>query len=659
MTVSTVISMACINQIKEYAEEKSYDKALALIREQDLSKSYNPQFLKMCADVFLTTKNYEEARKVLLMAHRIAPEGNKVNYSMIRLYLETGENELAEQYFEQYKHNAYDGDEDLCWLKYMFARSRKETGEQLLEALSPLHTADMSDEVCYEFMRIYQFMGDEEKFNQEYSYLFDNFASSEYRQRAEHLKNNKCAEAELYVYPMGSVERDAQVDAEEKELLERDYLRMNPKEPEIMVMADDYDEDGLFFSRSTLDRWSIRKREKAEKRAEKKKAKEEAKRLKEEEREAKAKALEEAAAEKEAKEKERKESVSEEVTDSKELAEETKDEVVSVVEEAEDEVVSAVEEAEDEVVPAVEEAEDEVVPVVEEAEDEVVPSVEEVEDEVVSAVEETEDEVVSAVEEAEDEIVSAVEETEKPSVECSFREDMTEITSDVVTSEPIITSVEGVPGMDGMESMVVDVVDVIQEDEQHFVSTDTIDAIDEEEDIEEDTDKYIQAFDEYDALLKREEEKLAEQFAMEEQLLLQAQSLLQSVESGVDDWNYKKRDNLFKAFEVDEKKNSLKDEQEIKQEVLQESPIDEETSVEVDETTEQKVSMQPQEVETELIQDDSIQESDDINEPQPEIKKEIEEESPKPHIELREHVKAILEIDSTKKEILQKLKEGR
>ena len=656
--------MACINQIKEYAEEKSYDKALALIREQDLSKSYNPQFLKICADVFLNTKHYEEARKVLMMAHRIAPEGNKVNFSIIRLYLETGERDLADEYFQQYEFNAFDGDEDLCWLRYMFARSDKDNGEKMLEAMMPLHTADMSDSLCYEFMRIYQLLGDTEKFEQEYSYLFDNFAESEYKEKAERLKKDQCAAEELYIYPTERIlKRDPQVDAEEKELLERDYLRMNPKEPEIMVMADDYgaDDDMLFFKRSTLDKWSIRKREMAEKRAEKKKAKEEAKRLKEAEREAKAAAMEEAAAQKE--QEEANSAASQQVDDN--VQPEVEETPVETVEEeaVEETPVETVEEeaVEETPVETVEEEAVEEIPVetVEEeaVEETPVETVEEVVEE--TPVETVEEEIVeeTPAETVEEEAVDDVTIVETESVadieRQPFKDEMTEITTEEPLTEEIFASVEGAPGMTPIAHDALDVETVLREADSQLEAMKFEDDVKGEPDEEPVPDKHTQAFDEYDALLKREEEKLAEQFAMEEQLLLQAQSLLQSVESGVDDWNHKKRDNLFEAFDTETKRMTKT----AKSEEIVSAPVDN-----VAEVVKPAIMVTESESETSKVEEKV---ADDTETPvaskveEPVVSSGAVSEEPKPHIELREHIKAVLEIDATKKEILQKLKEGR
>ena len=56
------LSMASVNKIKELAAQREYSLALDIIDSQDLSKSLNPQFLKLCGEVFIKTKRYADAR---------------------------------------------------------------------------------------------------------------------------------------------------------------------------------------------------------------------------------------------------------------------------------------------------------------------------------------------------------------------------------------------------------------------------------------------------------------------------------------------------------------------------------------------------------------------------------------------------------------------
>ncbi|MDE5966332.1 MAG: hypothetical protein K2G89_05825 [Lachnospiraceae bacterium] len=268
--LGTGIRVADINQIKQYAEDKEYEKALVLIRQQDLSKTFNSQFARICGEVLLYTKNYEESRYALINAHKMAPEGNRIDYDLIMLYLETGELALAEKYYEQYVFNAGEEDHDLCWLNYHMARSKHSPAQVLYDALAPMHTPDRSDELAFEFMKIYRLMGDQTRFDEEYQYWKDTFRDSIYKEQIEQLIEIENIEKELYTYPDTSVlKHDAQIDALEESLLEQDYFRMYPKEPEIVLMADDYDaqDDQSYMLKIKMDKWSQKRREKAEKRA--------------------------------------------------------------------------------------------------------------------------------------------------------------------------------------------------------------------------------------------------------------------------------------------------------------------------------------------------------------------------------------------------------
>ena len=46
------LSMTSVNKIKELAEQREYELALDILDSQDLSKSLNPQFLRVCGDIY-------------------------------------------------------------------------------------------------------------------------------------------------------------------------------------------------------------------------------------------------------------------------------------------------------------------------------------------------------------------------------------------------------------------------------------------------------------------------------------------------------------------------------------------------------------------------------------------------------------------------------
>ena len=76
------LSMASVNKIKELANAREYGLALDILDSQDLTKSLNPQFLRLCGEIYIYNKRYKDARHVLLIAHKLAPEAKRIIYTI-------------------------------------------------------------------------------------------------------------------------------------------------------------------------------------------------------------------------------------------------------------------------------------------------------------------------------------------------------------------------------------------------------------------------------------------------------------------------------------------------------------------------------------------------------------------------------------------------
>lgn len=53
------LSMASVNKIKELANSREYSLALELVMHQDLTKSLNPQFLRLCGEIYIKNDRYK------------------------------------------------------------------------------------------------------------------------------------------------------------------------------------------------------------------------------------------------------------------------------------------------------------------------------------------------------------------------------------------------------------------------------------------------------------------------------------------------------------------------------------------------------------------------------------------------------------------------
>ena len=146
--MSTGISMSSVNKIKELADNGDYSLALDILEHQDLSKSLSPQFIRICGEVYYENKRYPEARAALVKAHAMAPAGNKIIYSLIKLYLSMGFTQLAEHYFEIYTFNQANKDAGTYRLEYMIAKAHRKPVNELYSILVSANDVE-TDEVGF------------------------------------------------------------------------------------------------------------------------------------------------------------------------------------------------------------------------------------------------------------------------------------------------------------------------------------------------------------------------------------------------------------------------------------------------------------------------------------------------------------------------------
>ena len=275
------LSMSSVNKIKELANSREYSLALDIIDSQDLSKSLNPQFLRLCGDVYIKTGRYIDAREILLMAHKIAPEAKRVMYSLVDLYLRVGYFDLAKTYYDIYMFDADEYNEETVQLKYIYDKANKVDSNVLEEYLYPRYVQSQDYDWSFELYLLYKVMGkdeDAESLAREYAATFKNIDNLN---RIADIEDNKLDINELsYVYASEQESDDNPEQEElrlvEQKLLEADELRIHPKEAEITIMVDDNEEAEIGSKRK------LKKFLKEQEKLEKKKAKEEAQKADEE-----------------------------------------------------------------------------------------------------------------------------------------------------------------------------------------------------------------------------------------------------------------------------------------------------------------------------------------------------------------------------------------
>lgn len=240
------LSMASVNKIKELANAREYSLALEIVDSQDLSKSLNPQFLRLCGDIYSHAGRYKDARRVLVMAHRLAPESKRVIFSLIELHLNAGHEELAKRYYDIYLFGSDDSVETRQ-AKYMFDNAHGEPAEKLIEYLESSYMHNMDYEwsfITYLLLIKLGRKSDAEALSDVYCATYKNSENSDCIGKI--AAGNQEVDSLIYTYAKEWVEDnnedESEVRKQELKLIEDDELRIHPKEAEITIMFEEVGE---------------------------------------------------------------------------------------------------------------------------------------------------------------------------------------------------------------------------------------------------------------------------------------------------------------------------------------------------------------------------------------------------------------------------------
>lgn len=244
--MSTGISISSINRIKELAEEKKFAEALEILDTQNLDKSINPQFLRISGEIFRENKRYYDSRKYLLKAHQMSPQGTRIIYELILLYLELGYYSRAQKYYEQYKFYVAPEDTQQDYLEYLVKKAQGTDVKEIAAILIPILERMPDDRWNFEAILLYDKMGRKDKALEESQYILENFRDSIYVQPViDYIDDKLDVDQYFYCYPKEEQPEDQEMFgnliAQEDAILEADHLRMYPPEARIMVEADDKD----------------------------------------------------------------------------------------------------------------------------------------------------------------------------------------------------------------------------------------------------------------------------------------------------------------------------------------------------------------------------------------------------------------------------------
>ena len=147
--MSAGLSMASVNKIKELASRHEYNVAVDILDSQELEKSLNPQFLRVCAEVYENVGRMREARDLYVRAHSIAPEANLIILSLINFHLKRGFYNLAEKYKEQFIATS-PSERGQINGQYIFDKANGADLKDLYNMLFPYYRDNMDEKYSFE-----------------------------------------------------------------------------------------------------------------------------------------------------------------------------------------------------------------------------------------------------------------------------------------------------------------------------------------------------------------------------------------------------------------------------------------------------------------------------------------------------------------------------
>ncbi|MBQ6230475.1 MAG: hypothetical protein IJJ74_05090 [Eubacterium sp.] len=246
--MSAGLSMASVNKIKELAESRDYSVAVDILDAQDLEKSLNPQFVRTCGEVYENVGRYADARKQYVRAHIMADGNSKVIQSLIILYLKRGFKELAQKYYEQYIFIEKNSPRKLQDMEYIMKKAKKDISDEMYDILYPHYRDNMDEEWSYELILLSIVLGKLDGLDilvSDYLATFKNSKRIEFIEEA--FMDKEKAREYFDIFSEDVVIDDAPEEEEvrnlEAEQLEKDYFIRNPKEPEILLMVDDLQDE--------------------------------------------------------------------------------------------------------------------------------------------------------------------------------------------------------------------------------------------------------------------------------------------------------------------------------------------------------------------------------------------------------------------------------
>ena len=179
-----------IAQVHHLVDERKYKKALAVIQTLDMRQVRSLSDLKVFAEVYTKTEQYEGAKATYLRIYRRS-RTRRVLYRLIYLSIRTNALDDAEAYYQEFVRMNPNA-RDVLILRYRIDKASGVPIGQLIEILQELKQEEYIEEWAYELAKLYHRAGRREECMEECEDILLWFGTGEIVERAkiliDHLK---------------------------------------------------------------------------------------------------------------------------------------------------------------------------------------------------------------------------------------------------------------------------------------------------------------------------------------------------------------------------------------------------------------------------------------------------------------------------------------
>ncbi len=145
-------------QMLEYMENKSYDKAIEIADTIDWRRVKNASMLCSVSEIYEFNEQYEKSRDILFIAYDRSPGSRKIIYRLGVLALKVGDVNEAMDCYEEFVSIA-PKDPNQYILKFKILKAQKAPITQQIEALTDFKKAEYVEKWAYELAKLYHEAG--------------------------------------------------------------------------------------------------------------------------------------------------------------------------------------------------------------------------------------------------------------------------------------------------------------------------------------------------------------------------------------------------------------------------------------------------------------------------------------------------------------------